>query len=329
MDHFTINPKFIGIITTSLAILLTSGGIFHTSILEQLDNSTFLDSSICLQLPANTSTITNTTTESTMVSTLVFVVSLLLPASPLMPHLKRDGHFGSNIWETFTKPLLSDVVMSHLIGQASAFSSTEALQFLIVHPDQFFYKHCPLLTMEDCNNKFVAQQPVANLPIQLLVNQICSNVNVNVDEQLAPHTNSLPQLALVMLGAAVVMFAYCYRQSLKITEKKRQQQQNVFKYFPSTYFRFIVLFFLIGIVLLSFYLVKNVAQDFTDSWTDLLYSFGGGCIIQCLTLYILKHKNLLPNYTILSSTTTNSPSHETDFVNVSIPLKPIVKETVN
>lgn len=273
-----LNTNYILVLLTSLAALCTSGGVFQHYLGQQFDNNTVLDKSICDKVSfGNVSNIANL--NETVMSTeniLLTIISIILPMSPLLPFVSSD-------MMTFIKPILAETFFTHMIGQASAFASTEALQYFIVYPNFMFYDNCGLKSKDDCENKFIK-----NNNDKIIISQICNNAIHDNNSVLASSVHSLPQLAIVMLGASIVMFLYCYKTTLNVVAqhvplKYTQLHHHVLKT-KSCKISIIIVVILIVIIGMYYSFKQHL------SWTEAMYSFFSGVILQCVFIYILKFK---------------------------------------
>lgn len=282
MEDYTppnhLNTNYIVVLLTSLAALCTSGGVFQHFLEQQMDNTTMLDKSICdhVQVPLGNVSNVNMTTMTMTENIFMLLFSIVLPMSPLLPFVSSDLMI-------FIKPIIAETVFTHMIGQASAFASTEALQYLIVYPNVLFYEHCGLQSKDECENKFINKNND-----KIFISQICNNAIHDNNSILASNTHSLPQLAVVMLGASVVMFVYCYKTTLNVVAqqvplKYTQLHHHVMKTKSCKLSILVVVVLMVGLCI--YYSYKQHL-----SWTESMYSFFSGVILQCLFIYILKFK---------------------------------------
>lgn len=278
------DKNYFSLLLCSLLTLYTSGGVFQHFLSQQSNNNTLLLPSVCnsfssTQNFSNSSLALDTSqTDMSAETILIYVVSAVLPLCPFLPMASTTGgilpQFSSDAM-VLIKPIIAETFFTHMIGQASAFASTEALQYLIVYPSQMFYDACGLKSKEECENKF------GNKHEKITISQICNNAVQDNKGLLADSTHSLPQLAAVMLGASIVMFFYCYRQVM--TANYKLSASKLICKTKST--KIIVLFALLVLVALC---LTYLAVFQSHAWTDIMYSFFSGVFLQAIFVYILK-----------------------------------------
>lgn len=302
------NKNYLIVLIGSLLTLFTSGGVFHNYLSNQLDNNTALDNSICNSFPIQeinktlgvSSDLNIDSMEMTTETIFIYMFIIVLPMCPFVPLISTSSlsSFLSTSSATtqdlfIIKPLLAETIFTHMLGQASAFASTEALQYFIVYPNQLFIDNCGVKSKEECETKFETNK-------NLYISQICNNALAHDNNQslLSNSVHSLPQLTSVMLGASLVMFFYCYRQAAnlqldktftKFTILENASIKNKLYIILNTKSCRLIMLFVLALMfgLCLHYLTNNSAIQ----WTDIMYSFFSGILLQCVFIYILKSKN--------------------------------------
>lgn len=312
------NKNYIIVLLGSMITLYTSGGVFHNFLDQQLNN-TLLDKSICFnfapvlaaaQMDNNTLTQPSPVQMSTE-TVFIYIFIVVLPMCPFIPFISTSSFSSllvSNAKELFAmKPLLAETIFTHMLGQASAFASTEALQYFIVYPNQIFIDQCGIKTAQECESKFDSTKQQ-----QLLISQVCNNAINDNQSLLSSSIHSMPQLTSVMLGASLVMFFYCYKQATHLYSTNITNKFYIVLKTKSC--KIIVLLLLILMFALCFHFLTS---HNAIKWTDVMYSFFSGILLQCVFIYVLKNKP----QTITATQTTNIPMQPLN-IEASFPMVP-------
>lgn len=314
--NVVIDKNYMLVLLGSLITLFTSGGVLHTSLNQPMDNNTTqVPQTICNNLNVehvfnaanfSSSSAQNTTTTAISnandVETLfIYLFSIILPMCPFVPlivdsittNVVGNGGGGSRslMLHTVFKPIVAESFFTHLFGQAGAFASTEALQYFIIYPNQIFFDNCGLKSKQECTEKFQHDG-------KLFLNQICNVVQDNQQSISSESLHSMPQLVLVMLGASLVMFFYCYKQATNVqydavSSNNLSLPQKMVNFSKTKSCKLLMLL-IMALLFGSCFLYLMNKNDRVMTWSELMYSFFSGVLLQCVCIYILKFKIQTP-----------------------------------
>jgi hypothetical protein len=231
------------------------------------------------------------------VEKVILVLATILPLFPLV---------GGSPWNHDKM----NALVSHGLGQATSFGSTEFIRHFLIHPDQTFMKKCNL-SIDRCE---------ANTPRIMSLLLVESRRQNNSSKPIlcpspAPETtlaqlvsslHGLPDLVSCLVGASTVLF-------IVNMIKTKKENRNIWLKFS------LVTLFLIFIVCATFYRLRQ----FKHTTLELVQSFFYGFGVQILVSVLFQIKKMKEDEKADMASREREKEKEIDFVD----LKPTSEKT--
>jgi len=307
----------------TLSVLMITVGSSLRAIINAPGNATQLPQEWCRALPklstmAGSLSVSSTTITELATNTLSWIHPFWIIVCVLLPILA----FLINGWLILTQqnawpPLLTRsfwfdfgrqhkvFLFTHGLGQSISFSASEVFKFIFLKPNRAFWKNCfdnknnitlsntstLLSNINDISDSWDSFRSACKQNQSLTLQRVCAATQINnddIDTSLFPdalwttliqNLHAAPNIILAMFGTATV--------SLVLLIYRHPQRGNVSK--------LVLLFIYFIFVLLFMLLCFTYYFSGQNTFSELMYSFVLGLLLQLSLLFVLHKKSPVTN----------------------------------